>query len=170
MNEEHYGPSWEAELMELPKETLINMIRTLHTKTHIHLLTDLQKELGYKEGELSTVAMLGLVGEAGEVLAETEFVTSEEAYVLCTSRAIHITKSIDNLKKKVRKNSTIFKSVLPREKEEAFDVELGDVFYYLNILATNRGLTISNLAQMAHDKVRNKMATPTGSSEERRDK
>jgi len=131
-------------------------------KNSIEQLTELQAELGYVRGEISTVAMLGLVGEAGEVLAET-YGSENESKII--EKAILICSQIDGLKKRVRSGTNHHFIYLPDEKIDKFKSELGDAFYYLNILATNVGLTIFDLAQMAHDKVRAKQAAG-GSSED----
>jgi energy-converting hydrogenase Eha subunit H len=39
-------------------------------KTSFELLTEIQAKVGYKKGSINTVALLGLFGEAGEVLNE----------------------------------------------------------------------------------------------------
>ena len=145
-------------------------------------LTLLQDELGYKKGEVSTVALLGLVGEAGEVLNETSFATnnlsaeqndklSKYLEVVVPVGLIDAAKSIcmdvDKLKKAVRNKEFTILTEMKSKNGEEFDKELADVLYYVNILATNRGLTIFDLAKMAHDKVRAKQ-TGGGSSEDKK--
>lgn len=146
----------------------------------IEQLTKLQAELGYKEGELSTVAMLGLVGEAGEVLAEVDLrsdssnVMDIKKYVTNISvpisgNLLHTTikccRDVETFKKAVRKGEFDVKCE-PRDID-LLKSELADTYYYLNILATNVGLTVFDLAQMAHDKIRRKQAEG-GSSEDRK--
>lgn len=137
----------------------------------IEQLTLLQQELGYKEGELSTVAMLGLVGEAGEVLSEAGDVQNSFYYAMLPdgiSQAISFCKNLDDYKKVIRKDeypAHIPKFDLSNIDVAKFKTELGDVVYCLNILATNLGLTLFDLAQMSHDKVRSKQANG-GSSED----
>ena len=133
----------------------------------IEQLTKLQEELGYIKGEISTVAMLGLVGEAGEVLAETNVATVNEDSAYAIGQAIKGCSFLEIQKKEIRKGATHTILSLKKDQEESFDKELADAFYYLNILATNRGLTIDDLAQMAHDKVRSKQAAG-GSSEDKK--
>lgn len=136
--------------------------------SHIKNLTDLQHELGYGVGGISTIALLGLAGEAGEVLAETGsypnpvFDEIKPTLVAYTE----IAKTVDGHKKTIRRTGigTGILRIKPGNEEE-FDKELADVAYYLNILATNRGLTLGDLCQMAHDKVREKQRNG-GSSED----
>lgn len=145
-------------------------------------LTNLQAELGYVKGELSTVAMLGLIGEAGEVLSEVgmsgEAMSDEQIKALNKLLEVRVPfslidatrslcRDVEKLKKAVRNKEFNVITTLMEEKEANFDAELSDTFYYLNILATNRGLTINDLAKMAHDKVRAKQASG-GSSEDRK--
>lgn len=134
-------------------------------------LTLLQQELGYKQGDISTVALLGLIGEAGEVLNETDASeiknNNKNSGIDIYTEALVVTGKVDELKKEVRKGMSTFEISLPRSQEPEFDAELSDCFYYFNILAMNRGLTIEDLAKMAHDKVRAKQAAG-GSSEDRK--
>lgn len=130
-------------------------------------LTLLQQELGYKQGDISTVALLGLIGEAGEVLNECGFKTDNEFPVRITMKAIAHCNTVDALKKEIRKGAIKFDLHVRPEKQAEFDSELSDTFYYLSILAMNRGLTIEDLAKMGHDKVRAKQAAG-GSSEDRK--
>jgi len=150
---------------ELP-ESIVNDIqkRVSDYCEPIFHLTNLQEELGYVKGEISTVAMLGLVGEAGEVLAETDvsLFNSKAAIIL---DAVNICTKVDDIKKLIRKREHFLELTISGNRMNAFKKELGDTFYYLNILATNVGLTIFDLAQMAHDKVRAKQADG-GSSED----
>lgn len=136
----------------------------------IEQLTALQEELGYKQGELSTVAMLGLVGEAGEVLKETRFKhdgDAREGIVWKKEQTILFTEKLEIVKKDVRKGTSKVCIVVQDSELKDFKAELADTFYYINILATNVGLTVSDLAQMAHDKIRCKQAEG-GSSEDRK--
>jgi len=130
-------------------------------------LSDLQQQLGYVKGPISTVAMLGLVGESGEVLAETMINTSSLSVLNIRREAVQIAAAVDGLKKAIRIGNDNSSIILPSEKEDLFDKELADAFYYLNALAINRGFTIFQLAKMAHDKVRAKQAAG-GSSEDKR--
>jgi hypothetical protein len=137
------------------------------TLNSLEKLTKLQEELGYVKGEISTVAMLGLVGEAGEVLAETSPSVKESVFARNILSAIENAKTIDNMKKRVRNDTMSYGEIMVSPNNfKLFDAELADCFYYLNILATNRGLTINDLAQMAHDKIRTKQAQG-GSSEDK---
>lgn len=130
----------------------------------IEQLTELQLELGYKRGELSTVAMLGLVGEAGEVLDETDY---DIHRVLRSEivKAIHYCRKVDELKKIVRSGEEDLTLGLYDEDGKDFNAELADCLYYINILAFNRNLTLWDLAQMAYDKIKRKQSEG-GSSED----
>jgi hypothetical protein len=138
----------------------------------IQKLIDLQAELGYVKGDISTVAMLGLVGEAGEVLGEIHTVSNTIMY---NAIGVHIKSTLDEIsdlesyKKLIRKEDKKFVPIFEvhPDKGEDFNKELADTFYYLQALATNRGLTIMDLAKMAHDKIRAKQAAG-GSSEDKR--
>lgn len=147
-----------------------NHIGDIHIIQHDCLpiinLTKLQEELGYVKGEISTVAMLGLVGEAGEVFSECDlFIDTETLKSTFFKEVTSKCREVEELKKRIRKGNDLTEVILRQSKVENFDKELADVFYYLNILATNRGLTVFDLAQMAHDKVRAKQAAG-GSSED----
>lgn len=135
----------------------------------IEQLTVLQEELGYKKGEISTVAMLGLVGEAGEVLENTCSKSSYKNLFKVIDAALKACRKVETLKKHVRADSSgsLFELDITEDDMPNFKSELGDCFYYLNILATNVGLTVFDLAQMAHDKIKRKQAEG-GSSEDRR--
>lgn len=133
--------------------------------TNLEKLTELQNKIGYVAGEVHPVALLGLVGEAGEVAAESTFTQSEltefeemhavwqqtnainqqkVAYTLAAER-------LDTAKKEIRRE--INSKVVVCIKPEAFDVELADLFYYLNAVAIARGLTIEDLARISYEKV-----------------
>lgn len=140
-------------------------------------LVKLQEELGYVKGPVSPVALLGLIGEAGEVLAEVNLmvkgeVKEEHADLFnvtvpfnSISATVELCKKMDGLKKVIRKGEMEVKVEINEGK--LFDAELSDTFYYLVALATNRGLTVSDLARMGHTKVRAKQAAG-GSSEDRK--
>lgn len=132
-------------------------------------LTELQKELGYKEGNISPIALFGLVGESGEVLAETVLMNFKSFKNLNkeVEHSISIAKCMDEYKKEIRRQKSSPSENLVFIDGEKFNAELADCFYYLNILAMNRGLTIDDLAKMAYDKIKSKQAAG-GSSEDRK--
>ena len=128
----------------------------------IQELTELQKELGYTENsEISPVALLGIFGEAGEVLNETWLHTTKEfipVHQELLSIAINSAALVDDLKKKLRKNPDKEYGVfINNEDYTKFDLEVADVLYYLNIIALNRGNNLEYYAKLSHDKVRSKM-------------
>ena len=135
-------------------------------KDAIEKLTELQLTLSpaYGPGPISTVAMLGLVGEAGEVLAEC-YHTENNFDII--QGAIQACERVDSLKKRVRKGTNDTFAFVQDASVDKFKSELADTFYYLNILATNMGLSIYDLAQMAHDKIKAKQAAG-GSSEQQK--
>lgn len=135
----------------------------------VEQLTKLQYELGYTKGNVSPIALFGLFGEAGEVLNETSLINFNSFKDLNkdVEDAVSIAVSIDDYKKKIRRQTFTSSENIVFIDEVNFDIELADCFYYLNILATNRGLTINDLAKMAHDKVRSKQASGA-SSEDRK--
>lgn len=128
----------------------------------IEKLTELQASLGYKfNGEINPVALLGLIGESAEVLHETilmkkgekKFIYGDELAAASSVGAI-----IDNIKKKIRKNKDLEIEVfIDPDRIDAFDLELADTLYYLNILASNRGKTLGDYAELAFNKVSEKI-------------
>ncbi len=129
-------------------------------------LTDLQLKVGYKEGPPNTVALLGLFGEAGEVIGEItldieasklshEHATITESMII---DMVGVSSSVDNLKKAIRDNKVppVFFKV---ENIDAYDKELADNLYYLNALAINRGKTLDYYAGLSVQKVLTKQAT-----------
>jgi hypothetical protein len=127
-------------------------------------LNKLQSEFGYKRGEIDPVALLGLFGEAGEVLNETILhdVTND---LIKTSDlqdlAVNSARQVDDFKKQIRKGMAKI-NVSIKDHPQAFNTELADCFYYLNILATNQGLTLADLAQISLDKIKAKKEQALG--------
>jgi hypothetical protein len=120
-------------------------------------LTKLQNHYGYVKGPIDPVALLGLFGEAGEVLNEmflidngSEFIKAEDLKLVATSSA----KVMDQYKKKLRKKECPAITINISDPPAAFDTELADCFYYLHALAINRGLTLEDLAQISLDKIK----------------
>lgn len=130
-------------------------------------LTALQRKVGYTEGEINVVALLGLFGEAGEVLEGCALL--DDAPLNSTHgrtasdlkhAGVNIAKDIDTLKKLIRKQEYPFKVTAFRHMhDDKFDHELCDVLYYLNALAINRGLTLEDLARLSVEKVKQKSQT-----------
>ncbi|OJX55528.1 MAG: hypothetical protein BGO88_04760 [Flavobacterium sp. 38-13] len=128
----------------------------------IEKLTELQAGLGYKfNGEINPVALLGLFGESAEVLHETILMKKEQGKFLYgdeLAAASSVGAIIDNIKKKIRKNKDLEIEVfIDPVRIDAFDLELADTLYYLNILASNRGKTLGDYAELAFNKVSEKM-------------
>lgn len=122
----------------------------------IDKLTNLQKELGYKQGEINPVALLGLFGEAGEVMGECKHksLINNDLLEICPN-SVADAKLVDDFKKKVRSKIVPFGTIVI-ENEENFDKEMADVLYYLNVLALNRGKTLNDYAEISYQKVMSK--------------
>lgn len=144
-------------------------------ESYIDKLTELQKEIGYLPGVISPVAMLGLMGEIGEVaehivpsadlsnLELDESLLMNSTYIIGRSNTddfVRTSKRLDNLKKQIRKNELIagrYSFAVANEAE--FDKELGDVYYYLNAIRIARRLSWEDLARMSYEKVMEKQKT-----------
>lgn len=122
----------------------------------IEKLTNLQKEFGYKEGEINPVALLGLFGEAGEVMNECrqKSLINNDLLRICPN-GVDAALDVDEFKKKVRSGAFPFGTIVI-ESEEKFDKEMADVIYYLNVLALNRGKTLNDYAEISYQKVMSK--------------
>ena len=122
-------------------------------ENYIERLTQLQNEVGYTKGKINNVALFGLFGEAGEVLNECKHksLMSNDLLEVCPD-AVAKAIEVDNLKKKIRDRYTPPLDIVI-ENEEAFDMEMADVLYYLNALSINRGKTLNDYAKISYDKV-----------------
>lgn len=115
----------------------------------IEKLTALQKEVGYEQGTINNIALLGLFGEAGEVLNECKVKKDGVIIPLPLEDAVEVAEKVDRLKKAIRdKEAKSYEIII--ENEEAFDSEIGDVLYYLNALAINRGKTLNDYAEISY--------------------
>lgn len=124
-------------------------------------LTELQKKVGYKEGPPNSVAILGLYGESGEVLAEVNLSGTTIQADFLYGQSINVAKEVDFLKKSLR-DKKIAPLVANIKNVEAYDKELADVLYYLNCLAINRGKTLDYYAGLSVEKVLQKSMTDIG--------
>lgn len=122
----------------------------------IDKLTNLQKEFGYKQGEINPVALLGLFGEAGEVMNECKHksLINNDLLKICPD-AVKSAELVDDFKKKIRSNIIPLGTIVI-DNEEKFDKEMADVLYYLNVLALNRGKTLNDYAEISYQKVMSK--------------
>jgi NTP pyrophosphatase (non-canonical NTP hydrolase) len=127
-------------------------------KTSIQKLTEIQQKVGYIKGSINNVALLGLFGEAGEVLNECKIRHNGIITPLPLDGAIEKAEQVDRLKKAIR-NGNAKPHEIVIENEELFDNELADVLYYLNALALNRGKTIEDYAELSYQKVLRKSQT-----------
>lgn len=120
----------------------------------IKKLTKEQNRVGYVRGNINTIAVLGLFGEAGEVLNETSVLRQSNTSVTIQA-GVYVSRLVDNLKKSIRdKKVNNVELFLSSRDEDKFDSEMADVLYYLNALAINRGKTLDEYAEMAYKKVK----------------
>lgn len=122
----------------------------------IEKLTKLQMEFGYTQGEINPVALLGLFGEAGEVMNECKHksLINNDLLSICPN-SVKEAVLVDDFKKKVRSKIIPFGTIVIQD-EEKFDKEMADVLYYLNVLALNRGKTLNDYAEISYQKVMSK--------------
>ncbi|MGF7213871.1 NTP pyrophosphatase (non-canonical NTP hydrolase) [Spirosoma lacussanchae] len=129
---------------------------------NLQKLTELQNKIGYVAGEVHPVAMLGLLGECGEVAGAANYMTPKAKsltqdgffdFTKTCQQFVDVAADIDAFKKRLRGSQPgeIHFAVKPDEYE--FNGELADLFYYLNAVAIGRGLTIEDLAKISYDKV-----------------
>ena len=125
-------------------------------ENYIEKLTALQKEFGYTQGEINPVALLGLFGEAGEVMNECKHksLINNDLLKICPD-AVKTAELVDDFKKKIRSKIIPFGTIVIQD-EEKFDKEMADVLYYLNLLALNRGKTLNDYAEISYQKVMSK--------------
>jgi len=130
--------------------------------TNLEKLTELQNKIGYVNGQVHPVAMLGLMGEAGEVAQAATFITPKAKSLMqrdffkfeaMVGHFVGVAGEIDDFKKKLRSKTENEIHFAIKPDEEDFDPELADLFYYLNAVAIGRGLTIDDLARMSYEKV-----------------
>jgi len=118
-------------------------------------LTTLQNKIGYVKGDINTIALLGLFGEAGEVLNEVTLITDNKQAEKLRELAVRTAELIDDFKKVVRQTQThvpVGTHIIAEDNGKRLDVEMADLLYYLNALAINRGKKLSDYAQMSIEK------------------
>jgi hypothetical protein len=124
-------------------------------------LTQIQRDFGYTTGNINAIALLGLFGEAGEVLKEVILIDQEEdsTHNDLIHTAVSIAQLVDNLKKQIRNSPQDAPLVFIGAEDggKNFDLELADTLYYLNLLALNRGHDLDYYAQLSIDKVKDKV-------------
>jgi hypothetical protein len=121
-------------------------------ENYFEKLTALQHEVGYVKGTINNVALLGLFGEAGEVLNECKVKEDGVLKPLPLEGAIEKAEQVDRLKKAIRDKEAKPHEIII-ENEDLFDKEMADVLYYFNALAINRGKTLNDYAKISYDKV-----------------
>lgn len=123
--------------------------------------------IGYDPTKASLIGLLGLFGEAGEVIgAYLKRFGAQEAdqgsLLWDLKDAVMAAEKIDALKKRLRSEDhptiklpvSIYGPLYNAEQMWLFDEEIADTLYYLNLLAYGRGKTLEEYAQMSLDKVR----------------
>ncbi len=134
-------------------------------ETYLEKLTDLQDKIGYTVGKIHPVALMGLLGEVGEVADESCFVNADEfpddqVTVVCqrawdimnqVNGFVEKAQVVDGLKKQIRKLENAYIQV--EYHPVKFPVELADAFYYLKAVARGANLTIEDLARISYEKV-----------------
>lgn len=133
-----------------------------HTANYFDMLTAVQLQYGYKKGELSPVALLGLFGEAGEVLNEVVLFATGPEIDRTQRLAINAGEIVDDLKKRIRSGNHPLPSLFIQAEDDGrkFDLELADVLYYLNLCALGRGKSLQYYAGLSFDKVQAKALKP----------
>jgi len=130
-------------------------------KSSFERLTLLQLAVGYKAGTINPIAILGLYGEAGEVLAETFFTSTmrTEAELIGSPErvrktAVDVARTIDMMKKLIRDDKeNKMEVVVNIPINRNFDIEVADALYYLNAIAIGRGMTLADYAEISYQKV-----------------
>lgn len=125
----------------------------------IELLVSKQAIMGYNPGNLKSeyIAMLGLMGESGEVLEEwfkPQF-PYKNVFGPAVDDFIKKSRLLDDLKKKVRDGKTFHIDPVLPEKEKLI-AELADQFYYLLAASTMQGVTLNHLAELSLKKIEQK--------------
>jgi hypothetical protein len=119
----------------------------------------LQLQYGYERGVLSPVALLGLFGEAGEVLNEVLFLQHIDMHPLTRAQraAIATAEIVDEWKKVIRSSPHLAPTVYIQKEEfdggNSFDIEVADLLYYINLVALGRGRDLSYYAELSCRKV-----------------
>lgn len=123
----------------------------------IEKLTKLQNAVGYKQGVVNPIAILGLFGEAGEVMNETLIVGDDLQTEYIKNDGVSAAKLVDAQKKKIRDGAGVSVNVIiPETNLSAFDIEVADALYYLNAIAIGRGKTLADYAEISYQKVSKK--------------
>lgn len=129
----------------------------------IQELTELQQSFGYGTNNINPVALLGLFGEAGEVLNEVALIIHEpysseilKQTAVIKQTAVNIAQIVDTLKKSIRDTTDIAPVLVFTDDENKFKEELADCLYYLNILANSVGASLEDLAEISINKVKAK--------------
>ncbi|HEY0108448.1 MAG TPA: hypothetical protein VGB67_02405 [Fibrella sp.] len=127
-------------------------------------LLEWQEQIGYQSGEINLIALMGLMGESGEVLNEVDCELSQflstDAHQTLSKMGAHFNYSITaaglvDTQKKILRSMEWRQMLTVTVKGDGtdFNKELADAFYYLLILATGRKLTIEDLAKLSYEKV-----------------
>ena len=140
-------------------------------KTNLELLTELQIKQGFlpDTGVLSPIAILGYIGEAGEVAGEISTPKGEYHVSAKIAQVMYSARGVDFIKKEIRdKQAPPIEIVIANP--DLLKSELADHFYYMNAVCIELGITHEELAEMAvkkeltylDGKEPNKHAAPIG--------
>lgn len=121
-------------------------------------LSLLQSNVGYQPGPINPIALLGLVGEAAEVVAETIFQAPDRYPELVAQNVVNMGEIADRLKKDIRDKKLGYdvEVYTDHEDDAKLDMEMADQFYYFNALAINRGKPLWYYAMLSYWKVMKK--------------
>jgi phosphoribosyl-ATP pyrophosphohydrolase len=122
-------------------------------QSFLEKLTDLQIKQGFvpDSGVLSPIAILGYIGEAGEVAGEISTPKGEYQIQAKLSQIMYAARRLDTLKKQIRDKKTTPVEICI-ENPELLIAELADHLYYTNAICIELGLTLEQLAEMALNK------------------
>lgn len=128
----------------------------------IEKLNTLLEQIGYTQGPMNVIALLGSVGEAGETIGEYLKQFHSHAvgglYVTMTMRDIvRQCKVVDDLKKHIRDSKQQLRLPPLYEfndfDESKMDMEIADELYYLLAKMKCRGKDINFYAELSYNKV-----------------
>jgi len=128
-------------------------------------LKELQKKIGYEEGGLELVAVLGLFAEAGDLL-EQWYIANRSSVPNDLSTMLHDAVATAKEVKEVNDNIRQQRIVLPEATNATTALvlrELANIFYYVSALAINESVRLDTLAEravkMADQKVQQNKST-----------
>jgi NTP pyrophosphatase (non-canonical NTP hydrolase) len=122
---------------------------------HLTEMSELQQKNGYKFGTVNALAILGIYGEASEVIDEVDIVAEKTPAMVEQSMytCVEYGKMMDKMKKDIR-NGKMGNTEVIIHNFDKFDEELADLLYYVNALALGRGKTLDEIAQISNNKIK----------------